>query len=66
MQIILPFYGQFGKLQVPFFVTVGFQRKLAQLLISMWVKEKLNFYTIVILLSCFCHCPWTVLCAEIL
>lgn len=47
-------------------VNLGFQRKLANFAISTWGKEVLNFYTIVILLSCFCSCPWTVLCAEIL
>lgn len=43
------------------FVNLGFQRKLAKFAISMWGKEVLNFYTIVILSSCFCSCPWTVL-----
>lgn len=48
------------------FVNLGFQRKLAKFAISTWGKDVLNFYTIVILLPCFCSCLWTVLCAEIL
>lgn len=49
------------------FVNLVFQRKLAKFSISMWSKEVLNFYIIVILLvSCFCSVLWTVLCAEIL
>lgn len=51
MQIILPFYGQFGKVQVPL-LTLGFQRKLAKFAISTWGKDVLNLYIIVILLSC--------------
>lgn len=47
-------------------VNLGFQRKLAKFAISTWGKDVLNFYIIVILLSCLCSCSWTVFCAEIL
>lgn len=60
------YLGRLRKTTSALFVNLGFQRKLAKFAISTWGKEELNFYTIVILLSCFCSCPWTVLCAEIL
>lgn len=61
------FCGQVEKRKSALFVNVVFQKTLAKFAISMWGKEVLNFYIIVILLvSCFCSVLWTVLCAEIL